>query len=148
MNTLTQIRRGLVLSLPLALGLLGAASKASAQASEPAETVTIPFSFVANNQYVRAGSYAVQLQSEHVLMLRDLKTNRGQFLMVRPEQDKTIETRGRLIFKQDGGQAYLTQIRIPGSSRHSETVVHHKVNRDLAKVTPSKASDTFEIAMR
>lgn len=147
MKTLNQFRSGLVLSLSLVAGLLCAAPNASAQASETTQKVTIPFGFVANHQYVPAGSYAVQMQSEHVLMLRNLATNRGQFVMVRPEPDKAIETRGRLIFTRDGNEAYLTQIRIPGSSWHSETVVRHTANRELAKVMP-KASDTFEIAMR
>ena len=72
----------LIFSLSLATGLLCAGANASAQTTA---SVTIPFAFSAENQYVAAGTYKVELLSDRFLSLRNIATNQTQVLMVRPD---------------------------------------------------------------
>jgi hypothetical protein len=128
----------LILSLSLATGLLCAGATASAQTTA---SVTIPFRFSADNQNVEAGSYKLELLSVRYLSLRNIATNKTQVLMVRPEAGQVIETRGRLVFQQEGSRKYLAQVWIAGTSLHSEMAVQHKREREN-KVT------TVELALR
>ena len=66
--------------------------------------------------------------------------------MVRPEAESAIQSRGRLIFKQDGEKKYLAEVWIAGSSMHSEMAVVHKQEQTLAQREPKVP--TIEIAMK
>ena len=131
----------LIFSLSLATGLLCAGAIASAQTTA---SVTIPFGFSADNQNVKAGSYKVELLSDRYLSLRNIATNKSQVLMVRPEAGQAIETRGRLVFQQEGSRKYLAQVWIAGTSLHSEMAVQHKRESQSAK---SKVT-TVELALK
>ena len=133
----------LIFSLSLATGLLCAGANASAQTTA---SVTIPFAFSANNQYVAAGTYKVELLSDRYLSLRNTASNQTQVLMVRPEDGPTIETLGRLVFHQEGSRKYLAQVWIAGTSLHSEMAIQHKPGRELAKSKP--APSTIELALK
>ena len=93
---------------------------------------------------MEAGSYKVELLSDRYLSLRNIATNKTQVLMVRPEAGQAIETRGRLVFQQEGSRKYLAQVWIAGTSLHSEMAVQHKRERESAenKVT------TVELALK
>jgi hypothetical protein len=132
----------LILNLSLATGMLCAGANASAQTA----SVTIPFAFSADNQYVAAGTYKVELLSDRFLSLRNTATNHTQVLMVRPESGQAIETRGRLTFQQEGSQKYLTQVWIAGTSVRSEMAVQHKQENTRAK--NNTASSTIELALK
>lgn len=134
----------LILSLSLATGLLCAGAHASAQA---VQSFTIPFAFSANHHSVPAGSYKVQLLSDHFLSLRNIKTDKTQILLVRPEEGRVIETKGRLIFRHDGGRNYLTQVWIAGTNVHSELAVRLKPERAFAKGVALPDS-SFEVALK
>ncbi|MGA8670962.1 MAG: hypothetical protein WB679_13855 [Terracidiphilus sp.] len=67
--------------------------------------------------------------------------------MVRPEAGPAIETRGRLIFYQEGPRKYLAQVWIAGTSMHSEVAVQHKPERTLAKGSVHQVS-TIEVALK
>jgi hypothetical protein len=134
----------LILSLSLATGLLCTGAEASAQASE---SVTIPFAFSANHHSVPAGSYKVQLLSDRFLSFHNIKTDKTQALLVRPEEGRVIETQGRLTFHRDGGRNYLTQVWIGGTNVHSELAVRLKPEREFAKgVAPQDSS--FAVALK
>ena len=135
----------LLLSLPLATGLLCAAPAASAQTT--ILTVNVPFAFTANNHRVAAGSYLVRYRSERFLVLSNQKTSRTEFFMVRPEAGRAIETASRLTFHRNGGQYYLAQIWMSGSSVHSEMVAKPRRNQEVAQVNPP-AEQTIELAMK
>ena len=134
----------LILSLSLTTGVLCADATASAQT---AASVTIPFAFSADNQYVPAGSYKVELLSDLFLSLRNIDTNQTQVLMVRPEAGQSIETQGRMVFQQDGSRKYLAQVWIAGTSLHSEMAVQHKSELKSAKSTATPVS-TFELTLK
>jgi hypothetical protein len=144
MNRSSAILAKLLLSLPVAAGLLCTAPVASAQNSE---SVNIPFAFSANNHHVAAGYYQVQVVSDRFLSLRNVKTSRSEFMMVRPEAGPAIETQGRLVFHRVGGRAYLTQVWMAGTSVHSEVVGHPKPASELAHKGQPPVS-TFELALK
>ena len=93
----------LILSLPLAAGLLCAGANASAQTTA---SVTIPFAFSADNQIIQAGHYKLELLSDRYVALHNTSTNQTQVLMVRPESGTAIVTRGRLVFLQEGSMKW------------------------------------------
>src|SRR5215469_13134368 len=97
-------------------GLLGTASTASAQKGA---SVTIPFAFEVNHLMLPAGDYKVLVLTPHLVSLidRPTGTHKGLFL-VRPESERTIETRSRLIFLHHDRRYYLTQVRFGGHSVH------------------------------
>lgn len=128
-------------SLFLATGLLCAGANASAQTTA---TVNVPFAFSADNQNVAAGSYKVELLSDRYLALLNTTTNQTQVLMVRPEAGQAIETRGRMVFHQDGSRKYLAQVWMAGTSLHSEMVVQHKSESQAAR---GKGA-TLELALK
>lgn len=117
----------LIFSLALTTGLLCAGTDASAQTTA---SITIPFAFSADNQYVAAGTYHVQLLSDSFLSLRNIATNQTKILMVRPEVGLAIETRGRFTFVQEGPRKYLAQVWIAGTSLHSEMALQHKAQHE------------------
>jgi hypothetical protein len=134
----------LVLNLSLATSLLCAGAHASAQVTQ---SVTIPFAFSANDHFLPAGAYKVQLLSDRFLSLRNVNTDKTQILLVRPDEGRVIETRGRLIFRRDGGRNYLTQVWIAGTNVHSELAVRPKPEQAFAKgVAPQDPS--FEVALK
>ena len=100
--------------------------------------------FPDDKQYVPAGSYKVALLSDRFLSLRNIATNQTQVLMVRPEAGQAIETRGRMVFQQDGSRKYLAQVWIAGTSLHSEMAVQHKMESESAM---SKTT-TVELALK
>jgi hypothetical protein len=134
----------LMLSLSLATSLLCVATNAPAQSTA---SVTIPFAFSADNQYVPARSYKVQLLSDRFLSLRNMNTNKTQILMVRPEAGQVIQTHGRLVFHQVGKHNYLTQVWIAWRSLHSELIVQRKPEGQLAKGSATTSS-TFDLAIK
>ena len=134
----------LILNLSLATGLLCAGANASAQTSQ---SVTIPFAFSANHQYLPAGTYKVQLLSDRFLSLLNIKTDKTQFLLVRPEEGRVIETQARLVFHRDGKRNYLAQVWMAGTNVHSDLTVRPEQERALAKgVAPQGSS--FEVALK
>jgi len=138
----TAILTNMLLSLPLAAGLLCATASASAQTAERA---AIPFAFTADHQQFPAGTYEVGRLSDGVMSLCNLDTGRTQLLMVRLEGGRAIETRGRLTFLRDGTQYSLMQVWIAGTDIHSELVVQPKPGQAMAKNNPVAR---FEIALK
>jgi hypothetical protein len=133
----------LIFSLFLAIGLLCSVANALAQTTA---SVTIPFAFSANNQYVAAGTYKLKLLSDRFLSFRNTATNEIQVLMVRPAVGPDIETRGRLVFHREGQRNYLAQVWIAGTSVHSEMTVQPRPEQTLAQTL--QEAGTIEIAMK
>ena len=144
MTRSSAIFTNLLLSLPLATGLLCAAPSAAAQTIS---TVTIPFAFTANNQPLAAGTYQVKSDSSPFLGMYNVTTHRTRVLMVRPDSGRAIAENSRLTFRLSNGKYYLAQVWVAGSSTHRELVAHPRPNREVARVI-EPVSQTFEIAMK
>ena len=125
-------------------GLVCAVVNASSRKSA---FVKIPFVFSANHELVPAGTYKVQLVSDHILSLVDIRTGvQLNALLVHPEPGEAIETRGRLIFHADGRLHVLTEVRIAGSRVHNKLAVQPSLDPELATQSPAEGLRT-EIAM-
>jgi len=108
MKRRSAILTNLLLSLPLATGLLCAATNASAQTgSSISQSVAVPFAFTANHVQVPAGNYEVRILSNGLLSLRNVDTAKAEFLMIRRDEDRAVDTRSRLVFQRDGTGSHL-----------------------------------------
>jgi hypothetical protein len=139
-----KLRNAAIANLLLVAFAIGAISTAaSAQATG---TIYIPFAFTANHQHVPSGFYKVDLLSDRYLALIDSKTGATQtVLMVRPSQGTKISQRTGFVFYFSGQRYYLKEVKVAGSSMHSEMAVQPKPEPTLAKgATPE--SSTIEIA--
>lgn len=121
--------------------LLGSAPSAAAQSKL---RINIPFAFTANHQHLPAGSYYVTWLGSGVIQIFNRETDDAQFLTVRPDQGRVVESSSRFVFMQDGRRYYLASVWIAGTSVHSEMVVQHRPERgtNMAKSSPIK---TIEI---
>ena len=133
----------LLLSLPVAAGLLCAAPSASAQSSE---RVTIPFAFSANHVQAPAGTYKVQRVTNFLVSLRNMETGKTQILTVYPEGRRVIETQGKLVFHRNGTGYSLTQVKMAGTSFYSELTVQPKLRQMAKNAAPT--GSTVEVAMK
>jgi hypothetical protein len=134
----------LLLSLPLAAGLLGSATNASAQTILD---VNVPFAFSANNQHLPAGSYRVQRLSEYFLSIRNVKTASTVVVMIRPERGRPLESHSRLIFSREGNHSYLTQVWTPDTDRYSQLTSPPRHDQELrTQIHP--APSTVEVAAK
>jgi len=134
----------LLLSLPLAAGLLCAASNASAQSIE---TATIPFAFTADHEHFPAGTYEVRRLPDGLMSLYNLETAKIQLLMVHQEAARAVETHGRLVFHHDEAGNTLMQVWIAGTTIHSELMVQPKIQQAVAK-NDSSAGSSIEVAIK
>jgi hypothetical protein len=139
----------LLLSLPVAAGLLCAAPSASAQNSASSSgTAIIPFSFSAGHQQEPAGRYEVQRLSFFLVALRNVETEKTEILTVNPEGGSiVVETQGTMVFHRDGTKYFLTQVKFGGSSFRSLLTAQPKLEQATAKkAVPS--DPTIEVAMK
>ncbi len=121
---------------------LGAVA-ASAQTSAP---VYVPFAFSANHQLLPAGTYKVELLSDRFVAFIDNQTGKTErIVMVRPEAGTRIESVGGLVFASYGSRYVLKEVRMTGSSMHSELAIQPKPEPLRAM---NSTGTTFEIAMR
>ena len=135
----------LFIGVTLIAVLLGAASRASAQKGA---LVTIPFAFEANHQVLPAGDYKVHVLTPRLISLIDRSTGTYKaLLLVHPQQEREVETRGRMIFLHGDQQYFLTQVRFEGSNLHADLVVPPSLQRELAQQTPPDKL-TVEVAMK
>jgi hypothetical protein len=80
--------------------------------------VNIPFDFVAGNQLLPAGEYAVKLSGpQHSLLLIDRKYSlASSFLNTNAVAANEIQTESKLVFNRYGHRYFLSQIWTAGNS--------------------------------
>ena len=144
MKHITSIVAGCLFAVLMDAGVLSA--KANAQ-NETAEIFTVPFAFTVDGHLMTAGTYELNLESDQFqLSIRNLKTGKQQFFTVRPEQDRTVASRGRLVFDGCGLKKDLTEFHTPGSNLYSTTIApRHEAASDRGRCSET---DTTTIAAR
>jgi len=129
--------------LLIAIVFMLASTAASAQISAP---VYVPFAFTANHQHLPAGVYKVELLSDRFVAFVDSQTGKTErIVMVRPQAGPHIESIGGLVFASYGSRYVLREVRMTGSSMHSELAIQPKPEPLNAK---NQTGSTFEISMR
>jgi len=108
---------------------------------------SVPFAFTADGSRIAAGTYELNLVSNEFMMsIRNVETGDTQVFNVRPEQQRAIESHGRLIFHRCGGHMDLTEFHVPGTNLYSETITPNRVKKAEAKTCP--ATDAVFLAAR
>jgi hypothetical protein len=98
----------------LAIGALTSASHAVAQ--ELAAKVDVPFAFQNGSQHLPAGTYRIDLNSEHVIILRGTAPNAAGVAMTNPEQRAKAQAKGTVVFRRYGDHYFLHEIWMPEST--------------------------------
>ena len=103
----------------MVLAVLASTRVAQAQQSL---LVNIPFDFVAGNQTLPAGQYAVSVASVgHSLLLVDRKDGiASAFLITNAVAANEIQTESKLIFNRYGDRYFLSKVWTEGNSRGRE----------------------------
>ena len=126
--------------------LLGSATLAtSLQAqSDGAITIRIPFSFTVGTQSIAPGTYQFSLLSTHFLLsMVNVKTGDVEMFAVRPEQQRAVEQRGGLVFRNSEESSVLNEVHFPGTSMFSKVIPQ----RDDRRIEVKKASTDSSITV-
>ncbi len=113
----------------------------------PGVIFSVPFAFTADGNKIAAGTYELNLVSNEFMMsIRNLETGDTQVFNVHPEQQRAIESRGRLIFHRCGGHMDLAEFHVPGTNLYSETITPGGVKNAEVKSCPT--ADAVFLAAR
>jgi hypothetical protein len=114
----------------------GFATRLQAQ-DEPAVTFSIPFAFSTAGRTIPAGTYQLNLvEGQHLMSILNVKTGDMQVFSVFPDQQKSIESHGRLIFNRCGDRNELAEFHIPGTNFYSRMVPSRADRKLEAKACP------------
>ncbi len=125
---------------------------ATLQAQSYAITVKVPFPFTVGTQTLEPGTYQFSLVSSRVesdqflLSMLNIKTFDTEMFTVRPEQQRTIERHGHLIFHKFEGRRTLAEVHFPGSYTFSELIQRRRVER--VETTRTSTSESVSVAQR
>jgi hypothetical protein len=130
----------------LSIGALASASPAVAQ--ELAVQVNVPFAFQNGSQHLPAGTYRIDLNSEHVILLRGTGGNAG-FAMTNPEQRAKALAKGTVVFRRYGDHTYLREIWMPESTvgRKCVTSRAEKKDKQLQIAQNNEGPTNIELAL-
>jgi hypothetical protein len=121
-------------------------SKLHAQ-NDPGVVFSVPFAFTADGRNIAAGTYELNLVSNKFMMsIRNMETGDMQVFTVHPEEQRAIDSHGRLIFHSCGGHMDLTEFHVPGTNLFSETIPPRQQKNMEAKACP--APDFVTLASR
>ncbi len=125
MAILTEVLVGLA----LAIGLLSAERTASAQPNHA--TINVPFDFTANDQWIPAGHYRVELVNHRWITLTDMKTNKQEAtLLVIPDVSPKAEDRSHFVFVRQGDFYTLKEFKLAGKATHSNMLKEPQLEQD------------------
>jgi hypothetical protein len=111
--------------------------------------VDVPFAFQNGSQHLPAGTYRIDLTSEHLMILRGTAPHAAGVAMTNPEQrTRGIET-GKVVFRRYGDHYYLRTVWIPGSEigRSCVTTSAEKREKQLQFAQSSTAPSNVEVAL-
>ena len=108
---------------------------------------SVPFAFSLDGQNIAAGNYKLNLvSSQYMMSIRNLKTGDLRFFSVQPEEQRTIEAHGHLVFNGCGDHRYLAEFHIPGTDLYSKTITPGSVKTAEAKAC--RTTDSIFLAAR
>jgi hypothetical protein len=99
----------------LTIGSLASPQFSSAQTPTPLAEVNIPFDFQTPNQNLPAGHYLVEVESNHLILLRGGGSRNG-FVTTHDVINKRTPVRGTMVFARYGDKYYLRQIWTAGNA--------------------------------
>jgi len=129
---------GVVVAMML---VLGAVVPVMAQYSGPMK-VTVPFSFVVENDRMHAGDYTIQRVADGRLRIQSNDGRTAATFLAFPKQGKATPEQAHFIFRRYGSEYFLATIWTPGQEVGWE-VLQGKLETELAR----KATSSAETAM-
>ena len=129
-----------VFAVILAAAPLTAASHAQ---SNNMVRVNVPFGFETTARHLPAGVYTIEVDSQHVMVIRGRAGSAAT--LYSSEENRTTNGPGRLIFRKRGGQYFLGDLYLPGSSLHAHYAVS-KREKQLEIATNGAKSGAVELA--
>ena len=145
-NTFTSKLQSTLLIGVLATGVLASASHAVAQGT--AMKVTVPFAFQNGAQLLPAGTYRIDLNTEHLMILHGTVSNAAGIAMTFPEQRSKASATGKVVFHRYGDHYYIREVWIAGSTEGRECVMSHAEKREKQRlVAENSTPSNVEIAM-
>jgi hypothetical protein len=112
----------------LAIGALASAPHAVAQ--ELAVKVDVPFAFQNGSQHLPAGTYRIDLNSEHMIILRGTAPSAAGVAMTYPAQRSKDLAKGKVVFQRYGDHFYIHEIWLPNSTQGRECATSRAEKRD------------------
>jgi hypothetical protein len=145
-TTFSKLQSSLFIGV-LAIGAFASASPAVAQG--PAVQVTVPFAFQNGSQHLPAGTYRIDLNSEHVMILRGTAANAAGVAMTLPEQRSKEIAKGKVVFQRYGDHYYIHEVWLPNSTEGRECVASRAEKRDkqLQLAQNTTAPSNVEVAL-
>jgi hypothetical protein len=116
---LSSILSSSFIACALAIGSLASTQSASAQTGTTLAQVEIPFSFQMSNQTLPAGTYRIDLENNHLVLLRGPDKASG-FLMMHSAIKAHAADHGTVVFDRYAGKYYLRQIWTAGTTNGLE----------------------------
>jgi hypothetical protein len=131
----------------LSIGALASASHAVAQGTTV--NVDVPFAFQNGSQHLPAGTYRIDLDSEHLMILRGATPDAAGFAMTNPEQRSSSIDKGKVVFHRYGDHYYLRAVWIPGNDIGRKCVMSsaEKREKQLQFARNSTTPSNVEIAL-
>lgn len=126
--------------------LIGGGFATTLQAqSERAVTVRIPFQFTVGTQSIAPGTYKVSMASSPFeIAIVDVRNGHRKLFSVLPEQGRTPEPLGRLVFEKREGGRVLSEVHFPGTDTFIEVIQP----RGRVRAKRSLPSDSVSVAQR
>jgi hypothetical protein len=109
----------LLIAGALMIGLLALTQSASAQSHMVVAKVNIPFAFQMGNQALPAGTYVIDRESGHLILLRGPSGATG-FATTIDSRRLHAATHGTIVFDQYGNKYFLRQIWQAGATEGIE----------------------------
>jgi hypothetical protein len=117
---ISKLRSSLLLCA-LATGALVSTSHAVAQGTTV--QVQVPFAFENGSQHLPAGKYTIELQSQHLMLLRGTAANSAGFATTIPDERLSPAQKGKVIFHKYGDRYFISEVWVAGEAtgRHCIT---------------------------
>ena len=141
---LTSILSSSLIAGALTIGSLVSPQFSSAQSPTPVAEVDIPFDFQTPTQNLPAGHYHVDLESNHLILLRGNGSAVG-LAVTYDVIDKRTPTRGTMVFARYGDKYYLRQIWTAGNPTGLECA-KSRAEKAALVATNNEAASTVELA--
>ena len=131
----------------VAIGALASASHAVGQ--DRTVQANVPFAFQNGSQHLPAGTYRIDVSSEHILLLRGTANHTAGVAMTNPEQRSKAIDKGQIVFRKYGDRYYLRAVWLPGSEVGRKCVMTsaEKREKQLQLAQNSVAPSNVEVAL-
>jgi hypothetical protein len=144
-SQLTSMFCSALIASTLMSGVLLSTRPATAQGGTPLAEVNIPFAFQTSMQSLPAGTYQINRESNHVLMLMGPGKAAG-FVLMNAASKTQAPTRSSIVFDHYGNKYFLRQIWTKGDNQGLECP-KGRVEKEILQVRTDQVPSSVELAL-